>query len=36
MRIDDVAQLDLAYAPPFGSLWDPFLIAIHTALKSLA
>jgi NADPH-dependent 2,4-dienoyl-CoA reductase/sulfur reductase-like enzyme len=25
MTIDDVAQLDLAYSPPYGSLWDPLL-----------
>jgi NADPH-dependent 2,4-dienoyl-CoA reductase/sulfur reductase-like enzyme len=36
LRIDEVSQLDLAYAPPFGSLWDPFLIAAQVALKSLA
>jgi hypothetical protein len=35
MRIDDVAQLDLAYSPPFGGLWDPLLIAAQTALKAL-
>src|SRR5207302_9253432 len=23
MRVDELAQLDLAYSPPYGSLWDP-------------
>jgi NADPH-dependent 2,4-dienoyl-CoA reductase/sulfur reductase-like enzyme len=35
MTIDDVAQLDLAYAPPFGSLWDPFLVAAHAVLRRM-
>jgi NADPH-dependent 2,4-dienoyl-CoA reductase/sulfur reductase-like enzyme len=35
MRIDDVAQLDLAYSPPFGSLWDPLLIAAQAVIKRL-
>jgi NADPH-dependent 2,4-dienoyl-CoA reductase/sulfur reductase-like enzyme len=36
MRIDDVAQLDLAYTPPFGSLWDPLIIAAQAVMKELA
>ncbi|HEX4998396.1 MAG TPA: FAD-dependent oxidoreductase [Terriglobia bacterium] len=35
MRIDDVAQLDLGYAPPFGSLWDPLLVAAQAAIRAL-
>ncbi len=27
MTADDLAQADLAYAPPFGPVWDPALIA---------
>ncbi len=27
MTIDDVASLDLAYAPPFSTVWDPVLLA---------
>lgn len=27
MRIEEIAQLDLAYAPPFATVWDPVLIA---------
>jgi NADPH-dependent 2,4-dienoyl-CoA reductase/sulfur reductase-like enzyme len=32
MCIEDVAQLDLAYTPPLGALWNPLLIAMN-ALK---
>lgn len=33
MRLEDVAQLDLAYAPPFAPLWDPLLVAANVALR---
>lgn len=35
MTIDDVARLDLAYAPPFATVWDPILIAANVAMKKL-
>lgn len=35
MRIDELAQLDLAYSPPFGNLWDPLLIAAQAVLRKL-
>ncbi len=35
MTIDDVARLDLGYAPPFATVWDPILIAANVALKQL-
>jgi len=35
MTIDDLAQLDLAYAPPFGSLWDPLLVAAQAVLRRM-
>ena len=35
MTVEDVARLDLAYAPPFASVWDPILIAANMALKEL-
>jgi NADPH-dependent 2,4-dienoyl-CoA reductase/sulfur reductase-like enzyme len=35
MTVEDVARLDLTYAPPFASVWDPILIAANTALKKL-
>jgi NADPH-dependent 2,4-dienoyl-CoA reductase/sulfur reductase-like enzyme len=35
MTIDDLAQLDLAYAPPFGSLWDPLLVAAQAVMRQM-
>ncbi len=35
MTVQDVARLDLAYAPPFATVWDPILIAANAALKQL-
>jgi NADPH-dependent 2,4-dienoyl-CoA reductase/sulfur reductase-like enzyme len=35
MRVEDFAQLDLAYSPPFGSLWDPLHIAAQALLRKL-
>ena len=35
MSIRDLAQLDLAYAPPFGTLWDPIQIAANVALRKV-
>lgn len=29
--LDDLARLDLAYAPPFAEVWDAFLIAANVA-----
>ncbi len=33
--VEDVARLDLAYAPPFATVWDPILIAANVALKKV-
>jgi NADPH-dependent 2,4-dienoyl-CoA reductase/sulfur reductase-like enzyme len=33
MRIEDLEQLDLAYAPPFATVWDPVLIAAQQLSK---
>ena len=33
MTLRDLSQLDLAYAPPFGTLWDPLQIAANVALR---
>jgi NADPH-dependent 2,4-dienoyl-CoA reductase/sulfur reductase-like enzyme len=33
MRVADVEQLDLAYAPPFATVWDPVLIAAQQLSK---
>lgn len=35
MSVHDVVNLDLAYAPPFSSVWDPVLVAAREALKRL-
>jgi len=31
MTVDEIASLDLGYAPPFSSVWDPVLIAARKA-----
>jgi CoA-dependent NAD(P)H sulfur oxidoreductase len=33
MRVEDLEQLDLAYAPPFATVWDPVLIAARHLSK---
>ena len=35
MTLQDISQLDLAYAPPYGTLWDPIQIAANVGLKKL-
>ena len=35
MTVDQFVQCDLAYAPPFGGVWDPLLIAANQLLKKL-
>ncbi len=35
MSVADFAQADLAYAPPFGPVWDPMLIAANQLLKDM-
>jgi NADPH-dependent 2,4-dienoyl-CoA reductase/sulfur reductase-like enzyme len=35
MRVDEMLNLDLAYAPPFSPVWDPVLIAVRQVIKSL-
>lgn len=34
-RVEDFEQLDLAYAPPFSSTWDPLLVAAQQLAKLL-
>jgi NADPH-dependent 2,4-dienoyl-CoA reductase/sulfur reductase-like enzyme len=36
LLVDDLAQLDLAYSPPYGNLWDPLLIAAQAVLRRLS
>ena len=33
MTADEFSQLDLGYAPPFSSVWDPVLVAARQAAK---
>jgi NADPH-dependent 2,4-dienoyl-CoA reductase/sulfur reductase-like enzyme len=35
MTVEDVAHLDLAYAPPFSSVWDPVAVVAREALKQV-
>ena len=35
MTVDEIASLDLSYAPPFAPVWDPVLIAAQQAQKLL-
>ncbi len=35
MTVEDVARLDLGYAPPFATVWDPILVAANVAVKKL-
>jgi NADPH-dependent 2,4-dienoyl-CoA reductase/sulfur reductase-like enzyme len=35
MTVDEVASLDLSYAPPFSPVWDPVLIAARKAADAL-
>ncbi len=33
LRVEDFEHLDLAYSPPFATVWDPLLIAAQQLLK---
>ncbi|MHB8656287.1 MAG: FAD-dependent oxidoreductase [Terriglobia bacterium] len=35
MTVEQVSQLDLSYAPPFSTVWDPVLIAAQEMLREL-
>jgi NADPH-dependent 2,4-dienoyl-CoA reductase/sulfur reductase-like enzyme len=35
MKVEDFFQSDLAYAPPFGPVWDPTLVAANQLMKKL-
>ena len=35
MTVADVADLDLAYAPPFSSVWDPVAVVAREAMKAV-
>lgn len=36
MTVDELINVDLAYAPPFSPVWDPILIAARQASNALA
>jgi NADPH-dependent 2,4-dienoyl-CoA reductase/sulfur reductase-like enzyme len=36
LTVDAVVMLDLAYAPPFSSVWSPIQVAARAAVKALA
>jgi pyruvate/2-oxoglutarate dehydrogenase complex dihydrolipoamide dehydrogenase (E3) component len=35
MTVEEFCQTDLAYAPPFGPVWDPTLTAANQLLKKM-
>ena len=35
MTVEDMAWLDLGYAPPFNSVWDPLLVAANNVMRDL-
>ena len=35
LTVEEVARLDLAYAPPFAPAWDPVLVACNVAMKKV-
>ncbi len=35
MKLDDFEQLDLAYTPPYGVVWDPLLIAARQLRRAV-
>ena len=35
MTIEQLSQLDLAYAPPFSPVYDPLLVAANVGLKKV-
>ncbi len=35
LTVDQISQLDLAYAPPFSPLWDPILVAANVSRRGL-
>ena len=35
MKVDEFERLDLAYAPPFATVWDPLLIAAQQLVHQM-
>jgi NADPH-dependent 2,4-dienoyl-CoA reductase/sulfur reductase-like enzyme len=36
MSVEAISEMDLSYAPPFGPVWDPVLIAARKAVDAVA
>jgi pyruvate/2-oxoglutarate dehydrogenase complex dihydrolipoamide dehydrogenase (E3) component len=36
MTVDDLAMVDLSYAPPFSPVWDPVLITARKSAETLS
>jgi pyruvate/2-oxoglutarate dehydrogenase complex dihydrolipoamide dehydrogenase (E3) component len=36
MTVEKFSETDLAYAPPFGPVWDPLLTAANQLMKKLS
>ena len=36
MTVEEMAGLDLGYAPPFSPVWDPVLVAARAAASKIA
>ena len=36
MTVQELAELDLSYAPPFAPVWDPVLVAANVGVKKLS
>ncbi|NBC30024.1 MAG: flavoprotein oxidoreductase, partial [Spirochaetes bacterium] len=34
MRLEDLYEVDMGYAPPFSPVWDPLLIAARQGMKT--
>ena len=35
MTLGEISQLDLAYAPPYATLWDPIQVAANLGLRKV-
>ena len=36
LTVDEIVELDLSYAPPFGPLWDPIAVAARKAIAQMS
>jgi CoA-dependent NAD(P)H sulfur oxidoreductase len=36
MTVQDIAELDLSYSPPFAPVWDPILVAANVGIKKIS